>query len=305
MTVLHLTSCPPALRGDLTKWLVEIAAGVYVGRVSARVRDRLWLKVVETSKGGRGVLVYSTNNEQRLDFRVHGESWEPIDFDGIKLMLRPSIKRISQKKSERPDQGKRHFSNAAKGRMAKRRINKAQQYPDTYAVIDIETTGLNPTTDKIIEIGAIKVSDGKIAEQFQMLISIDISVPAKIASLTGIDNNLLQNDGQPLKIAIESFVAFVGSLPLVAHNADFDKSFLNRALEQCCLPPIMSRTIDTLALTKRMHKGLVSYKLKELVVHFGLNSVESFSNEIGLHRSLGDCYITHQLYQKLLFCAKV
>lgn len=71
MTVIVLSDCPPKLRGDLTKWLLEISTGVYVGKVSARVRDELWLRVCDNLKSGRASMVYSTNNEQGMDFRVH------------------------------------------------------------------------------------------------------------------------------------------------------------------------------------------------------------------------------------------
>ena len=62
MIVITLTDCPISLRGDLTKWLLEINTGVFVGRVSARVRDNLWDRVVKNVKNGRATLVYSTNN---------------------------------------------------------------------------------------------------------------------------------------------------------------------------------------------------------------------------------------------------
>lgn len=90
MVVITLEKCPLALRGDLTKWLQEISLGVYVGQVSARVRDRLWQRVCEESKSGRATMVYSARNEQHLNFRVHNTSWEPIEYDGLKLMMRPS-----------------------------------------------------------------------------------------------------------------------------------------------------------------------------------------------------------------------
>ena len=83
MTVIVLSDCPPKLRGDLTKWLLEISTGVYVGKVSARVRDELWLRVCDNLKSGRASMVYSTNNEQGMDFRVHNSIWEPVDYDGI------------------------------------------------------------------------------------------------------------------------------------------------------------------------------------------------------------------------------
>ena len=71
MVVITLTDCPPALRGDLTKWLFEINVGVYVGQVSARVRDELWKRIIDNVKVGRVTMVYQTNNEQRIGFRVH------------------------------------------------------------------------------------------------------------------------------------------------------------------------------------------------------------------------------------------
>ncbi len=89
MIVLVLTACPPGLRGFLTRWLMEISAGVFVGKVNARVRELLWERVVEMIGGGRAILVRSVRSEQGLDVRVHGHHWEPIDLDGVTLMLRP------------------------------------------------------------------------------------------------------------------------------------------------------------------------------------------------------------------------
>lgn len=89
MTVVVLTAVPPALRGVLTRWLFEIAPGVYVGRVSARVRDLLWERIVDGIGRGRAILVHTARNEQGLAFRVHGHEWRPTDFDGLVLMARP------------------------------------------------------------------------------------------------------------------------------------------------------------------------------------------------------------------------
>jgi CRISPR-associated protein Cas2 len=90
MVVLVLSACPPGLRGYLTRWLLEISAGVFVGHVSKRVRELMWEKSVTMIGAGRAIMVCSARNEQRLDFRVHGHHWQPVDFDGISLMLRPS-----------------------------------------------------------------------------------------------------------------------------------------------------------------------------------------------------------------------
>lgn len=90
MTVVVLTVVPAGLRGHLTKWMLEISAGVYVGFVTKRVRDLLWLRIVEMSGDGRAIMVYAARNEQRLAFKVHRHHWEPVDFDGVQLMRRPT-----------------------------------------------------------------------------------------------------------------------------------------------------------------------------------------------------------------------
>lgn len=90
MVVLVLTACPPGLRGDVSRWLLEIAPGVFVGRISARVRDRLWERVIALSKDGRAVMVYTARNEQHLAFKVHQPDWQPVDCEGVELICRPA-----------------------------------------------------------------------------------------------------------------------------------------------------------------------------------------------------------------------
>ena len=89
MIVLCVTDCPPKLRGDLSKWLSEVNTGVYVGRLSARVREELWERVCDNIKNGQATMVYSTNNEQGYVFLTHNTTWVPIDYEGITLMRRP------------------------------------------------------------------------------------------------------------------------------------------------------------------------------------------------------------------------
>ena len=93
MMVIVLTTCPAGLRGYLTQWLLEISAGVYVGKVSRRVRERLWMKVRELAGPGRALLVYSARGEQGLSFEVHDHHWETVDLDGLTLIKRPTSKK--------------------------------------------------------------------------------------------------------------------------------------------------------------------------------------------------------------------
>lgn len=89
MIVIVLTACPAGLRGHLTRWLMEVSAGVFVGHVTSRVREELWERVIELVGNGRGLMAYSTRTEQHFAVRHHGHRWEPEDFDGITLLRRP------------------------------------------------------------------------------------------------------------------------------------------------------------------------------------------------------------------------
>ena len=90
MTVIVVAACPVGLRGHLTRWLLEISTGVFVGKVSGRVRDLLWIRVIEMVKSGRAIMVYAANNEQGLSFKVHRHQWTPVEIEGLTLMLRPN-----------------------------------------------------------------------------------------------------------------------------------------------------------------------------------------------------------------------
>jgi CRISPR-associated protein Cas1 len=108
MTVIVLAACPIGLRGHLTRWLLEISPGVFVGKISARVRDLMWNRVTDMTSTGRALMVYTANNEQGLAFRVHEHRWTPIEIEGIYLMLRPAPKA--------PHPARKDWSNASKRR---------------------------------------------------------------------------------------------------------------------------------------------------------------------------------------------
>lgn len=289
MIILTMTDCPIGLRGDLTKWLLEINPGVFVGQVSARVRDRLWERVTDTIKDGRATMVFNTNNEQRLDFRVHNSSWEPIDFDGIKLMLRPSPSRTRRLGASRLG-----FSKASKRQIAKRAMKKkSAAYPNDYVVIDIETSGLRPEEHEIIELGAVRVMEHRIVEKLSLLVKPQAPISPEIQKVTGITNEILDKEGVPLSLAMKQFLKFLRDYPVVSHNIEFDFRFLHKACTGCDLPLVGNQKIDTLVLSRKKLKQAKSYKLGVLAEHFAIDTKE-------IHRSLADCEITHEIYEKLI-----
>ncbi|MCG7429219.1 type I-E CRISPR-associated endoribonuclease Cas2e [Dermacoccus nishinomiyaensis] len=113
MVVIVLTACPAGLRGHLTRWLLEISPGVFVGKVTSRLRDELWKQVLEECRSGKAFLVEPAQNEQGCRFRTHRHDWEPVDLDGVHFMLRP--KEAPTSSGLRPG-----FSKAAQYRRARK-----------------------------------------------------------------------------------------------------------------------------------------------------------------------------------------
>ncbi|WP_353066099.1 type I-E CRISPR-associated endoribonuclease Cas2e [Arcanobacterium hippocoleae] len=90
MIVLVTSAIPNLLRGKLTRWLFELMPGTFVGNVSARVRDELWTEVEEGAGRGKALLVYPERNEQGMAFRTVGQTWQPMEIEGLTLILQPS-----------------------------------------------------------------------------------------------------------------------------------------------------------------------------------------------------------------------
>jgi len=91
MVVMVLESVPTSLRGELTRWLIEPYPGVFVGHVTAMVRDRLWLKCCRAKRTGGVIQIWSTNTEQRFQMRAHGDTRrEIVEFEGMQLIRLPA-----------------------------------------------------------------------------------------------------------------------------------------------------------------------------------------------------------------------
>ncbi len=294
MIVVTLSTCPPALRGDLTQWLFEIDTGVYVGHVSSRVREQLWTRICDHVKDGRATMVYSTNTEQRLAYRVHHTTWIPTDFDGLTLMLRPTAK--PEKATEPPTPGK-NFSRAAKFAMARRaerckRAGNNLPKQERYAVIDIETTGLREDRDDMLEISALLVENGAVTATYQAYMARSTPIPPKITDLTGITDDMIRERGIPLSQALQEFLAFIGKAKLVSHNIAFDMKFITAACQKESLPPPMNPTEDTLRLARSLLHDLGNYRLTTVATRLGIQFPTA-------HTATSDCETTLAVYQAL------
>ena len=286
MVVVSLTNCPPKLRGDLSKWLLEINTGVYVGQVSARVREALWKRICANVGTGQATMVFSTNNEQHFDFYVHNTSWRPTDFNGIKLMKHPNA--VPYKVNTDSD-NKSAMSMAAIQRMNKKR--RRNSILTSYVLVDIETTGLSCETDEIIEIGFIDVSGGKIKERQSFLIGGD-TIPAEIVKLTGITEELVQREGCELKEALEKTFEIMDDRNVLIYNAKFDLAFLKKSAEICGVDFPNIHLLDVFELSKKIVKNAPNYNLDTIASFLGITKEQT-------HRALDDCLLMNEVYLKL------
>lgn len=159
--------------------------------------------------------------------------------------------------------------------------------PMNYVAFDIETTGLNPKYDKIIEIGAVKVRDGELAETFSTFVNPARSLPARIVELTGIcDADVAQ--APYIDDILDAFLAFVGEDVLLGHNILFDYSFVKKAAVNQ-KKSFEKLGIDTLRIAKRFLNELESRQLGYLCDYYHI--------EFEAHRALNDAVAAHRLYR--------
>lgn len=280
MIVVTLSSCPRSLKGDITKWLIEISPGVYVGNLSARVREKLWVRIEETVKDGLATMVYSARNEQKLQFLTHGTPWKPVDLDGVVLMKEPSKKRSEQSSANIPVKPDANFVVTEKVQSA-----VGLRELQNYVALDIETTGLNPDSDVITEIAMVRVRDGIGVETYQSYLkySEPVRIPEEVQKMTGITPDILEGQGRAVNTVMAETCEFIGTDPVVCHNAEFDTSFLKKQMEKsgCSYPAV--RAVDTLKEARRLVKGCKNFRLKTLAEYFGIDIEKSHSALIDAH----------------------
>lgn len=157
-----------------------------------------------------------------------------------------------------------------------------------YVVLDFETTGFSPDRgDKIIEIGAVEIIDGKIGRQYQTLVDPEIEISSRITEITSISNDMVA-DAPIIEDVLAELLEFVGEATLVAHNIQFELKFLSRECSRLQMTP-PPRTLCTLKLARKLHPELQNHKLGTILDAFGI------APEGPLHRALPDAKATAQM----------
>lgn len=159
-----------------------------------------------------------------------------------------------------------------------------------FVVVDVETTGLDPVCDELIEIGAVRIKDGKISDSFQTFVKPSQPIPPEIVSLTGIDDAMVEC-APKAKEALGLLSAFIGSGPIAAHNAAFDVSFLRNAAKPFGLR-FDCGVLDSLTLSRMLLPNLQRHTLAALAKHFAVTLD-------GHHRANQDAEATALILLKL------
>jgi DNA polymerase-3 subunit epsilon len=168
-----------------------------------------------------------------------------------------------------------------------------QTCADSLVVLDFETTGLSPDMgDRAIEIGAVRLEKGLVVERFQALMNPGKPVSAFIENYTGITNRMLSH-AAPCDEVMEQFADFMGDHNLVAHNASFDKRFLDAELGRI-YKSYNGDFACSLLVARRLYQDAPSHKLGSLITY------KNIPSEGGFHRALFDSEMTAKLWMTML-----
>jgi len=177
--------------------------------------------------------------------------------------------------------------------MKERQDYESLQNPDlVFVAFDLETTGLSPQLDRIVEIGAVKFVDGKETARYGLLINPEMPMPPGAAAVNGITDDMLQ--GKPaIRDVLPEFLAFIEGCVLVAHNASFDLGFVNSAMGRLGKGRLSNDFVDTRVMAQRAFPGRPNYKLQTLALDLGVRSLDA-------HRAEDDARVCLELFQACL-----
>ena len=145
--------------------------------------------------------------------------------------------------------------------------------------------------DEIIEIGAIKIENGKEVEVFNTLVKPEYEIDEFISELTGITNEMVK-ESPSIDEVLPKFIDFIGNSIILGHNVSFDINCIYDNLIKCDMNPITNDFIDTLRLSRRLLPELKHHRLSDLADYYNINTV-------GSHRSLKDVRMTIEVYNNL------
>lgn len=167
--------------------------------------------------------------------------------------------------------------------------NKETNESNIFVAIDVETTGLSPIANELIEVSAIKYNGAEKLDTFTTLIKPKVKIPYYITNITGITNEMVE-DSPYVEEIMPDLVKFIGSSPIVAHNANFDYKFIQNYSHNAFSKNTL---IDTVQIGRRLYPNLPNHKLGTIAKHIGIT-------EDGFHRAEFDCECCARIYMEYI-----
>lgn len=173
-----------------------------------------------------------------------------------------------------------------------KRGRKLEKYVKDYVVFDLETTGVSPVYDEVVEISGIRVADSRVVEEFTSLVNPGRHISDGASQVNGITDEMVA-DAPDFQEVLGKFLDFAGSSVLVGHNIhSFDLNFIYRDAEKYYGTVPGNDYVDTLSLARACLPELSRYRLTDLASYYGISSA-------GAHRALQDCYMNQQIFECL------
>jgi DNA polymerase-3 subunit epsilon len=163
--------------------------------------------------------------------------------------------------------------------------------PDSFVCLDIETTGLSPVYDDIIEISALRVEEGVTTDSFSEIIDIRRRLPPFIMELTGITDAMIAT-GDRAENVLARFLDFTGDSVIMGHNINFDINFIYDNCMARLGVPFSNPYVDTLAIARRALPALPHHRLDDVMRYYGIRARDT-------HRALHDCELTVACYYNM------
>lgn len=164
-----------------------------------------------------------------------------------------------------------------------------QNKENIFVALDVETTGLSPFANELIEISAIKYEGSKKIDTFSTLVRPKVEIPYYITKITGITNDMVKTAPE-IEEVMPELVSFVGDLSIVAHNANFDYKFIQNYSNYSFSK---NKVIDTVPIGRKLYPELPNHKLGTIARHIGIT-------EDGFHRAEFDCECCAKIYMEYL-----
>ncbi len=168
---------------------------------------------------------------------------------------------------------------------------KGQKLTDDFVVFDLETTGFSTANDRIIEIGAVRVSEGRISERYSSFVNPGMHIPERITELTTITDDMVK-DAPPIEAVLPEFLNFIGDNALVAHNAGFDHGFIRAKAKEQGMDTDFT-VVDTVGMARVLLPDLAKFKLDHVAKKLKI----SLGNH---HRAVDDAGATAKIFEKFV-----